>query len=451
LHASGRVGGNVAEYNLGMSGGERHKDTRTGRYLRGTSPRHGFDGSTVFPSVPSPPGRHFVPRLTLFWTPKSPYDSGEFCEGVADAPEDLVFFCDTSLFDRKTDPRLWDALLNREGKIVIVPPVRRELEPWLARNGAHPAARAILNGEPSVGVSGVDPDDRRGLAAAEYYIQLLGLRKKLATAKMWKFEEDHGRPPEDGEWRKLMQQLHEDLGPRGYMLAKKGRDAKDPENLLTDETLVYLAMKDSIETGREVVILSKDEDIMEQFYKLQWLMDTHYRAMLLADVYAAEPSRFVTHPMPEDCVDLKGMLEDNDGLLVERPLRLTSGHDAPILPPYCHPVMVHCWIVGEKATSMVFCAEREMERLLLTKAATGGLNTYKFSEKNFHLWLAPLEVPERLRGCAAIVRDRRTRSESGLIEIPLFDANQSVYCGERFIHATEANRVGDDLELPPIG
>jgi len=186
------------------------------------------------------------------------------------------------------------------------------------------------------------------------------------------------------------------------------------------------------------VILSKDEDILEQFYKLQWLLDTHYRAMLLADAYAAEPSRFVTHPVPEDCVDLNEMFEHNDGLLVERPPWLIGGHAAPILPPYYRPVIVHCWIVGEKATSMAFCAEREMERLLLTKAATGGLNTYKFGEKNLHLWLAPLKVTERLRGCAAILRDKRTRSESGLTEIPLFDANQAVYCGERFMHATEA-------------
>ncbi len=376
--------------------------------------------------------------MTMSGSPKSPYDSGEFCQGVADAPKDVVFFCDTSLFHRKTDAKLWEALLNREGKMAIVPPVRRELEPWLASNGEHPAAQAILNGEPSVEFSGIDPDDRRGKTAAEYYIQLLGLRKRLATARLWEFEEEHGRLPEDGERRKLMERLHEDLGPRGYMLAKKGTEVKNPDIFLTDETLVYLAMKDGIETGREVVILSKDEDILEQFYKLQWLLDTHYRAMLLADAYAAEPSRFVTHPMPASSDPrLKDAFIGDDGVLVERPLRLISGPGAPILPPYCCPVTVHCWIVGERLATMVFCAEREMERLLLTKAATGGLNTYKFGEKNLHLWLAPLNMPMALRGCAAIVGDRRTRSASGLTETPLFDANQAIYTGERFMHAIE--------------
>ena len=179
--------GGSARYNLGMSDGERRKDTRTGRYLTGTSPREGFDGSTVFLDVPSPPGRRFVPRLTMALNPKSTYDTGEFCEGVASVPEDVVFFCDTSLFDRKTDARLWNALLNRESKMAIVPPVRRELAPWLASNETDRAARAILDGEPSVEVSGVDPDDRRGLAAAEYYVELLGFRKKLAMLKLGQF------------------------------------------------------------------------------------------------------------------------------------------------------------------------------------------------------------------------------------------------------------------------
>jgi hypothetical protein len=372
-------------------------------------------------------------------TPKLPYEVGKFCEGVATAPDDIIFFCDTSVFHRNTDMRLWDALLNREGKMVLVPPVRRELDPWLASNEQHPAARAILDGEPTVAFSGIDSEDRRSKAAAEYYIELLGLRKKLVTYKIWEFEEEHERPPDDRERRALMERLHQDLGSRGYLLAKKGAEVTNLDNLLTDETLVYLAMKTGIETGREVVILSKDEDILEQFSKLQWLLDTHYRAMLLADAYAAAPSRFATHPMPASSDPrLKDAFIGDDDVLVERPQWLIGGSRAPILAPYCRPVTVHCWIVGRRFTKLVFCAEREMERLLHTKATTGGLNTYKFGAKNLHLWLAPLNVPRKLRGYAALARDRRIRTASGLIEIPLLDANQTIYTGERFMHITEA-------------
>jgi hypothetical protein len=86
--------------------------------------------------------------------------------------------------------------------------------------------------------------------------------------------------------------------------------------------------------------------------------------------------------------------------------------------------------------AMAFCAEREMERLLLTKAATGGLNTFKLGGRNCHLWTAPLKMPKALRGCAVVARDQRV--EAGLISMPLFDGNQAVFTGERFRHAVAA-------------
>lgn len=373
--------------------------------------------------------------MSLAFTPKVDYEPRDLCRTIEESPDDLMFFCDTSLFDNRTDARLWDALLNRDDKMVIVPPVHRELEPWLASHPTHPAARAILEQESSVHFLGLRPNDEREHTAAEYYINLLGFRKKLAMLEWSKFEDEHGRPPTDEEARQLMQRLHEKIGPRGYLLAKKGKETEGSPNFHTDETLVYLAMKTGIETGREVVILSKDEDLVEQFYKLQWLLDTHYRGMLLADAIASDPTRFPARPLPTDTPILAEMFTGDDNLLVERPQWLIMGDAAPILPPYCRPVIVHCWIVGHRFTDIAFCAEREMERLLHTKGVTRGLNTYKFGEKNCHLWLGPLNVPEPMKGSAAIAQDVRMRS--GLVETPLFDANQAVIAGEQFMHAIE--------------
>jgi len=376
-----------------------------------------------------------MPRLTLWGTSKLDYDAERFSRTVAEASEEALFFCDTSLFDNRTDASLWKALLNREEKVVIVPPVRKELEPWLSSHTSHVAGRAILNEEASVRFLGLDGDDEREQATAEYYVNLLGLRKRLVTVELARFKEKHGHPPSDGEFRGLMEELHNTIGPRGYMLAKKGDAAEGSPNFFTDEILVYLAMKTGIETGREVVILSKDEDILEQFYKLQWLLDTHYRSMLLADLYTRDPDYFTTHSMPKNNQDLEEMFPGDDNILIERPDWLVTGYAAPILPPYCRPVVVHCWIVGDRLTQLDFCAEREMERLLHTKGVTAGLNTYKFGEKNCHLWLAPLQVPMPLRSCAAIAQDWRIKL--GLVEMSLFDAQQVTYSGERFMHGVE--------------
>ncbi len=419
-----------------MQGDKRHKDTRTGRHLRGTSSRHGFDGFAMFPVVSSPPGREFMPRLTVKGTSKLTYDATGLSQTVANASEEALFFCDTSLFDNKTDARLWKALLNREDKMVIIPSVRKELEPWLSSNASHVAGRAILNEEASVRFLDFDADDEREQATAEYYVNLLGLRKRVVTVQLAEFKKNHGRAPSDGEFRDLMEELHNKIGPRGYMLAKKGHTAEGSPNFFTDEVLVYLAMKTGIETGREVVLLSKDDDILEQFYKLQWLLDTHYRSMLLADLYARGPDRFISYPMPKNNQDLEEMFPGDDNILVERPSWLISGHTAPILPPYCHHVVVHCWIVGNRLAQLNFCAEREMERLLHTKGVTGGLNTYKFGEKNCHLWLASLQIPTPLKGCAAIAKDSRVKSR--LVKTPLFDAQQATYTGERFMRGVLA-------------
>lgn len=369
-------------------------------------------------------------------TPKLDYGTDELCRTIASIPDDVLFFCDTSLFDDKTDMRLYSELLDREGRIVIIPPVRRELDPWLDTHSEHPVAKAILGEERSIKFIEPKSDHKREESAAEYYVNLLGFRKMLLTLEFARFEQKSGQPPNNDEAKLLMQKLHQDIGSRGYILAKKGYEAAESPNLFTDEILVYLAMKTAIETGQDIVIVSKDEDILEQFYKLQWLLDTHYRSMLFADVYASDPSRFVTHSMPKvDTPWLKNMFVGDDNYLVERQNHFIIGDSAPILPPYCHPVVVHCWIVGDKISQMAFCAEKEMKRLLDTKGATSGLNTYKFGEKNCHLWLAPLDAPRSLRGCVAIADDDRV--DFGLARIPLLDTNQAIFTGERFMHGVE--------------
>ena len=43
-------------------------------------------------------------------------------------------------------------------------------------------------------------------------------------------------------------------------------------------------------TGRQTLILTEDADVEEQLFKLLWLIETHYRGMVLADKYAADPA-----------------------------------------------------------------------------------------------------------------------------------------------------------------
>ncbi len=413
-----------------MKGSNAFKATRTTRYLMGTASTHGFDGIMREMIPPSPADHVFVPRLGFVTTPKEDYDIVELCNGISNHLNDALFFCDTSLFDERTDNRLWQTLLQSNGKIVLIPSVLHELEPWLSTHKDHIVAKAILNNDSCIEFGGLDADDAEQQANFAYYVNLLGMRKRILRLRIMAFERINGRSLNENEITKIKDEIHQTYNPRGYLLANKGAKAEGAWNFYTDEALVFLAVLTGISTGRKIMILSKDEDIQEQFYKLLWLLDTHYRGMLLADLFSSNPSRFTSYPIPKGDLTIEEAFTGENNFLIERSDEILE----EILPESFNFVSLYCWIVGEKLTQTIFGAEQEMTRLLDIKAKTKGLNTDKLDGRNCHIWLAPLDVTRKLRGCAAIVQDNRLELKSSTVEIPILDVNQAIYCGERFKH-----------------
>ncbi len=418
------------------------KLTRTTRHLSSLRERQGFDGfsSLAEPPPPSPPNRRFAPRLTWGVTPKQVYDIGEMCNFIA-MENNLTFFCDTSIFHRSTDERLWEALLNRPGKVVIIPHVHDELGPWLATNPTHMAAQAIAQKRHAIRFFDLPSDDERTKTAYIYYVNLLAMRKRLFDVEQWRFERAHGRPPDEREMATIRSNIHKMVGPRGYLIASKGDRDASSRTYYTDEALVYLATMTAITTGSEVVILTKDEDIQEQFYKLLWLMDTHYRGMLLADRYASDPFGFIHRAPPVGNERFDEVFAADNLTLIERSESLLND----ILPPTCTAVPIYCWVIGDKMTSMTFMAEKEMKRLLDVKGDTGGLNTDRLDGRNCHIWLAPHALPASLRGCAAIAYDRRAPLPPSKVAIPMHDFDQTLNNMERFTHTLESSHPGVTL------
>jgi hypothetical protein len=108
-------------------------------------------------------------------------------------------------------------------------------------------------------------------AAFAYYVRLLSIRTSGFEAAAALFEHREGRSPEDGDAAAVDALAHQLLGARGYVLAKKS--AGKPRLGLADEVVVYAAVSTAIATGRRTLILTKDEDLQEHFYKLLWLLD----------------------------------------------------------------------------------------------------------------------------------------------------------------------------------
>lgn len=410
--------------------------TRTTEYLLGTKPEKGFDGEVqkCLPNASSPPGTAFISRLSWNGTPVVPNDPEALAQTVNCAEDRVLYYCDSSLFDRETDCRVWEALLSRRAKIVIVPHVLRELQPWLAANPDHIAAKAVTGKASAIRFLDLNRLSSSQISVREYYCNLLLIRKKAVNFYKMRFEDEHGRPPDQAELKALREQIHnKDIGPRGYMLAKKGEQAAGSANYCTDEVVVSEAVISGVEESREAVILTKDEDLQEQTYKLGYLLDTHYRSMLFASYYLGRLADFQSFPIPADIKMVSDAFDVSTGHLVQRSQDMFEN----VLPSKFETIPFHCWLVGREFSQLTFAAETPMRRLIDVKGETRGLNTNVLGGLNCHIWLAPLPLPMHLRGTAAIVADRRV--ECATAQIPLLDINQSLNCQERFKRIVFAN------------
>jgi hypothetical protein len=311
--------------------------------------------------------------------------------------------------------------------MTIIPSVKRELEPWARAHPEHAAAQALLLNDVAIECPDYDARNPEETTVFQYYVSLLGFRKRMLSLAISRFIGQQGREPNAAELAGLKKDVHLGYGPRGYLLAKKGEETKAPENFLTDEKLVYTAVASALRSGDPVHILTKDEDIQEQFYKLIWLLDTHYRGMLIAKAYAADGSRFEAFPMPMGEPGFTGSFHDADNLLIRRSATLTE-----VLPPTFTRVAIHCSVLGERLTEMTFIAEREMAELLTIKGKTHGLNTDLFGEMNCQASLYPVDVALNFRSCAALALERRHSLPGSAAQVSVLDVNQAIACGERF-------------------
>jgi hypothetical protein len=429
---------------MGKDRAKEPKMTPTSRHILGTPPDEAVDLPP--PDVTAvPPGRRPVPRLSLGATPQVPYEPEKLAAFITHPAWNPTVFCDANCFIARTDLAVWNALLTR--RLALTPSVIGELSSWLAsptNNGfVRDIVARMLNHEPGTPfeVTQFDGDDPIAMTSIEYYGNLLGIRKRLFDILESQFELANGRKPSPPELESLAKKQ---VGERGYQRAKKGREGKGAKHPFADEELVVFAFFYAICFGEEVLILTRDADVQEQFYKMQWLLDTHYRSLLLADRYAEDPAAFRTVPMPKDDERVREVFVGEDDLLIER----DGGTPHDVLPNDYQPVNLYCWLLkgeGEHATltQTTFCAEREMMKVFRAKGVTAGLNTDSLGDRNMHIWLSPLPI-QPCGGWAAVATDARVEVRSA--RIPLLDIQHAMNTDERFRHVRMAGEAVADGE-----
>jgi hypothetical protein len=218
-------------------------------------------------------------------------------------------------------------------------------------------------------------------------------------------------------------------------MAKKGLDAEaaGSPNALNDEQLVLMAILTAIMRGTEVFIVTRDSDVLEQYFKALCLMKENYRAMHVAKLYAASPYTmpFREVPIVNDGVHIPEF-SGTSFLQFE-----TTDVDFNPLPARFNFVNVYCLLLGGKPPDMrvtysCFCAEKEMAEMLEVKARTGGLNTDKLDGRNCTIRTVPM-TPENHRVIVSIGQET-ILPFGNLGSFHINDLNNTLVQNEQFTH-----------------
>lgn len=396
---------------------------RISRYLSGSSIKRGYDGEQFIPQA-ALDDPTFVSRLSMKFTRPSAQWRANLPASIEHVPPEVSFFLDSNIWDRNLETNLWHALLGRSNSVFVIPSVRLELEGWINRNPSYIGSLAVREKHPNLILQDLPPIDSDEATAYVYYTYLLQVRRMVFDILKIRFRQEKGRDPSANE---LMTGVQKTFGERGLVLAHKDGKSVPRDKRATDESLVYFAFEHALRTGRPTVVLTKDEDVLEQFYKLWWLIDIHYRASLIADYYANNRFSFPLHAFPhfknaQEIFDLRNAVLAELG-----PQRMVS-----FLPRNFTFVSIECWLIRKEMMRMTLGAETQMYRVLRIKGATGGLVSDKLEGRNLHPWLAPLPLADRLQTCAAVVYDRTVKLKDSRAKVGMFDLTHAVNTHERF-------------------
>ena len=278
-------------------------------------------------------------------------------------------------------------------------------------------------------------EDETLSVAAEYYGRLLAVRKQALSIVRDSLQQ-RGKTPTEQEVLRECQRVVRD---RGFTLASKGVEHAENPNVFNDERLLVRAFIHALTSRRETTVLTRDTDFIEQLFKLTYLVDTHYRSMLVAREYARQPLNFRDISVG-DGSPLSG------GVLVDVP----AGYYRQVLPPAEKGVNINCFRfggkgAGQKAEQLTFCADPQMRELLEVKRRTRGRSTDELGDRNFHICPHP-NLVEELGGCSWVGEDEGWKFERVLLAQP--DVEMALQAKERHdgTEVIERPEESDDLE-----
>jgi hypothetical protein len=401
-------------------------------------------GKISAPTHAIPQGRAYIRRMSWNINPGQRLEIKikSLANGIRKtACQDADYYLDTCFLITECDPSILEAMLSR--RVNLTPIIYQELSNWLANGDSKSSQRQriiqlLAAGDQRLRL--VQKDHKVLRHGYEYYCPLLVLRKLRGYHFEQEFKGKNNRLPSKGEFFRGFKGIDPSYDDRAFRIAWKGYQDYGKSNYAADEQLVTMAVLHALITGHETSIFTRDHDIMEQFYKLIQLMDTHYRSMLLAERYHASPDLYQPRIKATICEGYPNFFDNRfcgaeDVFLRPNLPPETMWND--LLPESSGTVNIDCtWfgnMEGDKiqVAQLTFNADRDILKLLEIKHDTKGLNTDLLNGKNCHIWPAP-ELGEALGACVAIVEDRLVSYHPTLPPFRVLDMMHALRCKELF-------------------
>ncbi len=263
-----------------------------------------------------------------------------------------------------------------------------------------------------------------------YYVNLLLARKLALETRMRDIERAEGPAAATAGRPGLTRELAS-ISHRTVRLANKG----DARKRRADETAAAHGVLHGVITGQPTVLLTFDNDVFEQFFKLTTLLFDDYASMLLAEDLFLRPERYPTRHSLAGRPDI-GLLVDeteDDAFAFER-----DPEPWGLYPRLAESCIVHVMVPDTPPQFLSWCASTDLRRLMEVKRDTGGRNTTRFGTRNVYGNLRPTTPRTTLprgRSYGFVIQDRLNRWYSLLnrqeVRISIADVARTLHDVER--------------------
>jgi len=351
------------------------------------------------------------------------YDQvAEFIAGDQDTHD---YFLDTNFFtDHQVKQTVWDALGQK--RITMTTGVWKELLPWRSNPFYNGHMVPVFNDAKEAVSSTIlfDEDAAWGVPCGvfrNWYVNVLAERKRRAQSFVDEFVANQGRQPSSEELNTLFQKAGNE---RDFHIFRKGqREISVGANVFTDEELVATAAMVTLAAGRNTTILTRDHDVLEQFYKLTGLLTIHYQATLFAERWTEGPSRFQSQPMPSS-KELCHYFVVDQSVIIRKPVA-PDAFFTWLLPRNAEPLRMRCVLFtgqndGLAMTPLTYICETPMLKLVEAKGQSWGLNTELLNGKNCHVTGFPVGISDP-RSFVVLALDRFVRDSNSQYKFPRLD------------------------------